>query len=286
MRRILLAATTLLVLTVVLLDLGARWRLSASIVVPARAIRANPVAVERGRHLGESVLVCTECHGADLGGAFIADAPGFGQIVGPNLTSGSGGVTKTMRDADWDRVIRHGVAPDGRPLILMPSDGYAALSDADLAALRAWVEQVQPVDRILPYTSLGFVGRALAMAGKIHVAAWTLDHDSRVDGSEQVTVSDGEQLARISGCFGCHGEDLTGRTVQPGRPPAPSLVSGRVTQWTEVEFATAVRAGRRPDGAEIDPLMPWRGFSGMSDAEVHMIWSFLLERRNMDTVQP
>lgn len=271
--------STALVASALVLDGAGRWRLAAPVDVSARPIKADGAAIERGRHLGESVLVCTECHGPDLGGKVVTDSPGFGRIIGPNLTSGRGGVGATMGELDWDRVVRHGVASDGRPLVLMPADGYAFLPDADVAALRAWVEQVPPVDRELPPTALGPVGRVLALVGKVHVAAWMIDHAAAPSAPGAQPMHEGEQLARVSGCFGCHGEDLRGRAIQPGRPPAPALVSGPVAEWTEQEFASALRTGRRPDGSELDPLMPWRGFAGLSDAEVHTLWDFLAKRR-------
>lgn len=42
------------------------------------------------------------------------------------------------------RSIRHGLAPSGRPLRLMPSEDYNRLTDDDLAAVVAWVRQLPP----------------------------------------------------------------------------------------------------------------------------------------------
>jgi cytochrome c553 len=279
MRNALLALALALIATAALADLAVRRRLKTPVEVAAQPIPARPEALGRGEHLGRSVLICAECHGPDLGGAVVTDAPGFGRIVAPNLTAGRGGIGPQMGDLDWDRAVRHGVAADGRPLVLMPSDGYAFLSIADVGALRAWVEQLPPVDRALPPTRLGPLGRWLAAGGRLHVAAWTIDHGAVAASPGGDDPLDGERLARVAGCFGCHGEDLRGREIQPGRPPAPSLLTGPVAGWTRAELATAVRAGRRPDGSALDPLMPSRGFAGLSDAEVDALWRFLAHRR-------
>src|SRR5688572_20166737 len=45
-------------------------------------------AVERGSHLVSARYVCVECHGQDLGGGTMLDAPVIGRFFGPNLTGG------------------------------------------------------------------------------------------------------------------------------------------------------------------------------------------------------
>lgn len=72
-------------------------------------------AVERGRHLVLARYGRTDCHGADFGGGVKADDPAPGTLLGPNITSGMGGRTADYRPTDWDRIVRHGVKPDGTP---------------------------------------------------------------------------------------------------------------------------------------------------------------------------
>src|SRR5690606_1423093 len=76
---------------------------------------ALELAVERGRHLIEARYACTECHGANMGGGVMVDAFPIGSLLGPNLTTGSGSRTLDYTPADWDRAVRHGILPDGRP---------------------------------------------------------------------------------------------------------------------------------------------------------------------------
>ena len=42
------------------------------------------------------------------------------------------------------RAIRHGVKPDGRAALVMPSEDYNRLSDDDLGALIAHLRQMPP----------------------------------------------------------------------------------------------------------------------------------------------
>jgi len=45
---------------------------------------------------------------------------------------GKYGIGGSYTDADWVRAIRHGVDPDGKPLVLMLSQEFNKLGDADL----------------------------------------------------------------------------------------------------------------------------------------------------------
>ena len=65
-------------------------------------------------------------------------------IRAPNITGGPGGVTAAYKPVDWVRAIRHGIRPNGRPLMVMPSEEYNRLTDADLAAVVAYIRQLPP----------------------------------------------------------------------------------------------------------------------------------------------
>lgn len=54
--------------------------------------------------------------------------------------------------------------------------------------------------------------------------------------------------------------------------PDPATGIGR---WTKMDFYTAVRSGKRPDGSSIDPFMPWGTFKQMTDTELDALWAFL-----------
>src|SRR5690606_30225998 len=117
--------------------------------------------IARGAHLASALGKCADCHGDGLGGNVMVDDPALGRLSAPNLTRGRGGVTADFAMADWDRAIRHGVRPDGTGLVVMPSEDYAALTDADLAALVGYLRQLPPVDREVPPSVIRMLGRAL-----------------------------------------------------------------------------------------------------------------------------
>jgi cytochrome c553 len=255
--------------------LSKRYEVTAAEV----AIPTDAVAVERGEHLTRAVATCTLCHGEDGGGGVYADMGLMGIVAGPNLTRGQGGIGGELSDADWVRAIRHGVRRDGTSLIVMPSEVYAHLSDADLGAIIAFLKRLPPVDREVPETRFGIAGRALLAAGKLNilVAPKTPAAVARPAVTPQPTAEYGRYLADISGCHGCHGYGLSGGRVAgpPGLPPASNLTVVGIGSWSEADFFRALREGLRPDGSALDDFMPWKVYARMSDDDVRALWQYL-----------
>src|SRR5690606_11676554 len=87
---------------------------TADLVIPT-----DSAALARGAHLART-NGCTDCHAPNFAGQVMADEPPF-RVVASNLTRGAGGVGGRYTATDFDRAIRHGLRPDGRPLLIMPS---------------------------------------------------------------------------------------------------------------------------------------------------------------------
>ncbi len=227
---------------------------------------------------------CSDCHNPDGSGKVMEEIPSFlGYIVPTNLTGGKGGVGAVYKDTDWDRAIRHGLDPEGKPLMVMPSEEYAALDDVDTAALIAYLKSLPPVDNELPPSTIGPLGRVLLVTGGLSaLPAEAIDHSAphlaAVD--RTVSVEYGAYLAAT--CTGCHGQSLSGGPIPgvPGEPPYPSNLTPNpetgLGGWQEADFVQAIRTGQRPDGSTINPqLMPWPAFSQMTDGELSALWLYL-----------
>jgi len=249
-------------------------------VIPALALPTDSASLSRGEHVARALANCVECHGDDFGGRIYLDGGPLGMVVGPNLTSGRGGVAPRLETDDWVRAIRHGLTRDGRSLIVMPSETFVHMGEEDLAALVAFLRQVPPVDRELPPTKLRLLGKAMVLAGKLPILVAEKTPDIALASSVPPgpTPEFGRYLADVSGCRGCHGLNLSGGEVAgpPGTPPTSNLTpAGPLASWTEEQFRTLLREGTRPDGTAISDFMPWRALGEMSDEELRAIWLYL-----------
>jgi mono/diheme cytochrome c family protein len=237
-------------------------------------IPSAAAAVERGRHLIETVGFCTDCHGDQLAGQLFDDGPLVGRLAIPNLTPGRGGIGHTFSDTDWIRAIRHGVGPDNKPLVDMPSNYYYYFSDADLAAIIAYLKSLPPIDNELPPIQMGPIARIVLLQDHSLLPAQVIDHTEPRPADPEVgaTVEYGQYLAKF--CSVCHGENLAGG---PDAGGGDNLTpGGELAGWSEADFINTVRTGTNPKGRKLDPeLMPWPALSKLSDTELKAIWLYL-----------
>ena len=287
MRRIVLRTLGALIIVVLALvafvyarsELALRhtWKIDEA----ALAVPAGDEAVARGEHLAIT-RGCTDCHDKDLGGKVMMEAPAIGRMAGPNLTHGSGGLPPGFGDADYERAIRHGVKPDGRAILFMPTRDFAALSDADTADLIAYVKSRSPVDRTLAPSYIGPVGRALFAFGQLPMLEARLidqhaTHVARVENAP--TVEFGNYLARA--CTGCHGQHFSGGPI-PGVPPdfpipaniTPDAATG-IGAYTKDDFYRVFREGKKRDGSAVNTFMPWQAMGRFTDTELDALWAYL-----------
>lgn len=250
--------------------------------VPAITIPSSPEAVERGRYLVSTVAGCIDCHGEDYGGGVFLDDPMVGSFRGPNLTSGQGGVGSKYTDQDWVRTIRHGIKPDGSPVLVMPAMDYYNLSDADLGDIIAYIKTVPPVDNFVEPSQAGPLGRLLVVTKQINViSAEVINHTQPHPGAPEraKSVEYGKYLASIA-CIGCHGTGLAGGPIPgtpPDWPPARNLTpGGDLASWDETKFLQTLRTGMTPAGEILDPeYMPWPNFIQMTDDDLGALWAYL-----------
>jgi mono/diheme cytochrome c family protein len=252
---------------------------TVNVVVP-RTIPTDAAAVEHGKHMATATGSCTDCHGPDLGGNVLQEPSAFGTLAAPNLTRGAGGLGGAFTETDWVRAIRHGVHRDGTSLLVMPSEVFVFMNETDLADLIAYLKQIPAVDRTMPPSRLGPLGRALLVAGQVSLIT---DRTPSLPFPAIVppgpTLEYGRYIASYAGCIGCHGPGLSGGYVEgpSGAPPAANLTphSSGLENWTETDFEHALRRGVRKNGTPIDIFMPWPNFSGMTDVEVKALWLYL-----------
>jgi mono/diheme cytochrome c family protein len=107
------------------------------------------------------------------------------------------------------------------------------------------------------------------------------------------TVEHGAYLVTIMGCHDCHtpgylynaadyNRALSGSelgwvgpwgTSYP-RNLTPDVETG-IGSWTEDQIVLALQTGRRPDGTELLPPMPWPNYAGLKTRDVRSIAKYL-----------
>lgn len=239
---------------------------------PPLAVAHVPEQVEKGAYLF-TTRGCGGCHGEHGEGRLVADMPPM-RLVGPNLTPA--GIARRYDDDGLARAIRHGIRHDGTPLVFMPVEDYAELSDADTAALISFLRSLPPVAPSGDGVRIKPLGRVLYLLGQFPlVPAERIDHSPRPRAAPPLgpTAEYGAYVART--CVGCHGEGFGGQQVHgtpPSFPPAADLTV--LHTWDLADFERAMREGKRRDGSDMHPLMPWTAFRSMTDEELAALFAY------------
>lgn len=252
--------------------------LSQTVILPSDA-----ASLQEGKRIFQ-YRGCEACHGEHLQGLVYLENPAIGQVITPNLSSGAGGIGAQRSDADLLRAIRHGLRPDGSPLLFMPSTEFYFLSDTDLGKVVAYVRSLPPVDNKMPPSALSFSGFLVMNLTQAitFLPAELIPHDQSAPPAPQpgLSLAYGEYLALS--CKVCHGLGLSGGEIPafPAEWPATSnLTSGlgsRLPGWGEKGFIDIMRSGEK-HGRRINPnYMPWKSYRHMTDLELRAVYLYLM----------
>ena len=274
LRRVILVALVLAFTLGVAIYWSTDLRLNKHYEIPENQItvRSNEETRTRGQHLVRSVAQCTTCHGDDLAGDVMSDDWLLGRLDAPNLTPGRGGIA-ARSNLEIAETIRHGVNADRRPTLLMNSDTLRVLSDADVAAIIAYLRSIPAVDRESRPRWAGPLTRLVIFLDAVpeFIPAELIDHnDIRREVAPGPTAEYGEYLVQVGACGVCHGADLEGGlnplALKDEPPPARLAPGGALTGWHQDDFLVAMRTGRTPDGRQLNErFMPWRVTARMKE---------------------
>lgn len=299
------------------LVMGACDDAGTSLPPPATAPDAGGSAILRGEYLVRSVAGCGECHTPrDATGALdqsrwlagvanrfdlVPDDDSTGGISAPNLTPAG---LSSWSDADVERAILDGVAPDGSPLFpVMPYYAYHNMAAADVQAILAYLRALPAVAGTTP------ARQPLPVA--LTAPAPPIPESAIPSTTLPAAAADYEAAQRgrylageIGFCLDCHTPWRLGET-QPldlsrafggGRafsshdwavaPPAPPVVwSYDVTPdptgiagWTADDVARVLAEGRTPGGTELCrpmPAGPVGELGGITQQDAHDIGVYL-----------
>jgi len=128
---------------------------------------------------------------------------------------------------------------------------------------------------------------ALAFAFAWHPAIEPIAPSS-VGPFDRALVADGENLARLGNCAGCHTEDPA-RPLAGGRPlatPFGTVFATNITPdaetgigaWPRSAFDRAMRRGIARSGAHLYPAFPYDHFTHASEGQLQALYAWLMTR--------
>lgn len=275
-----LAAIVLLVVAGIYIASEMRVNKTYDIAVSPITLPTDAASIEEGARL-TIIRGCNDCHDADFGGKVLIDDPMLGTFHTANLTSGAGSATNGFSVEDWDRAIRHGIDPEGKGVLIMPSNEFAALSDEQLGQIVAYLQTVPPVDREQPEPVARLLGRLLFLMGEVPLLpVESIDHTADPPAAIAPSASVEYGAYMVTTCIGCHQPNLAGGPIPgaaPGDPPSANLTpAGNLANWTLEDFTHTLRNGVTPEDKALDPTqMPWTMTQHMTDVEIEAIWLYL-----------
>ena len=116
----------------------------------------------------------------------------------------------------------------------------------------------------------------------------------QAEASDRTEVARGKYLVTQGLCTDCHtpgfffgkpdetrmlggsevGFEIPGLGIFHGPNLTPDREPG-LGNWSEQDIVTVLRTGRRPDGRELAPIMPWRAFAQLTEGDVRSIARYL-----------
>ncbi|MDB5807903.1 MAG: hypothetical protein JWN94_25 [Betaproteobacteria bacterium] len=134
---------------------------------------------------------------------------------------------------------------------------------------------------LLAAVALGTGAAALMSASSAAPESGSVD-------TEPATIARGTQLAALADCAGCHtlagGAPYAGGVALKtpyGTVHGTNITPDRATgigDWSQADFARAMREGIARDGHHLYPVFPYDHFTRVADADLHALYSFLMTR--------
>ncbi len=195
------------------------------------------------------------------------DEPMIARFVAPNLTA----AVRKYSDANLAIIIRNGVLP-GRSTMVMPSEAFVGLTDADLVRIIAFLKSLPAVDGPDANVSIGPLGRIGVAAGKFKTTAQLIAETVPPPDAAGEEAVFGRYLARTI-CAQCHGTSLRGDSNPDFTSPSLEIVAA----YSPESFVQLLRTGVALGGRNLATMSPWSRthLTYLTDAEIAALYSYL-----------
>jgi mono/diheme cytochrome c family protein len=249
--------------------------------------------VARGEYLaraGDCISCHTGTNGKPFAGGLRLDTP-FGYMLSPNITPDPDTGIGKWSYADFDRAMRHGINRQGQDMFpVMPYDFYTKLTDADTAALYAYVRTVSPVRNVVVTNHLDFPFNqrwAMSVWRELYFTPGTY----RPDPQQSAAWNRGAYLVEGLGhCSDCHSPRNVMGGIEKSKQFSGAVVDGwfalnlssnlhtGLGDWTAQEIATYLKTGSfRGRTTSLGPMdeVIRNSMSYMTDADLLAIGTYL-----------
>lgn len=265
---------------------------------PEIVVDGTAAQVEHGRYLFHHLLACVACHAERdttlfgdplVPGTVGKEYPGWrSEVFPPNVTPAALG---DWTDGEIARAIASGIRKDGSGLFpAMPYAAYRNLALDDLAAVVAYMRELEPIPVELPRTRPRVPLNVIA-----RIAPRPADPPERVPEGE---IERGAYLAAVAACAFCHTPFERHRSIDTlafagghafeagewvvrsaNLTPDPRTGIGT---WSREKFVDRFRRvashperPRRRDPHDPPSVMPWAEHAEMTDEDLGAIHAYL-----------
>lgn len=259
----------------------------------AACAQDNAALLMRGKYLMEGVVACANCHIArndkgeplydkGLSGGMLFDDAAF-KAYAPNITPDPETGIGKWTDAQLAKAIREGIRPDGRLIgPPMPVPFYRNLSDADLAAIIAYLKAQPPVKHVVAKSTYHIPLPPNYGPPVEHVTA----------PAQASTRQYGEYLANIGHCMDCHtprgknGMLIMSRLGAGGQvikwPGGSEAVTPNLTpdesglkSWSDAQIERAIREGIDKNGTHLRRIMAFDWYKNIDAQDMSALIAYL-----------
>lgn len=234
----------------------------------ALTIPTDPDSIREGRRLATIRGCFNDCHGKEAEGRVLFDDPKIARIVAPNLTA----AVRKYSDAQLAIIIRNGVRPDGRSVIVMPAEAFSGMTDADLSRIIAFLKSLPLVPGPGPDVAVGPLGRLGLVTGKFKTVAQLIADTVPPPTAMTPEAQRGRYLAQTI-CAECHGTSLRGAANPDFTSPDLRVVASYSSEAFTRLLRTGVALGERKLGVMSERAR--NNLSHLTDSEIAALYSYL-----------
>jgi mono/diheme cytochrome c family protein len=236
-------------------------------VVPI-SIPKDTESIAEGRRLATIRGCVNGCHGKNAEGVVMFDEPMIARLVAPNLTA----AVRKYSDAEIAAIVRNGVRPDGRSVLVMPAEAFKWMTDADLGRIIAFLKSLPPSTGPGPGIVIGPLGRIGLAVGKFKTVGQLIADAEPPPEATNEQAAFGRYLARTT-CPQCHGTNLRGAATPDFVSPDLRIVAA----YSPEAFAELMRTGVALGGRKLGVMGGWarQNLSQFTDDEIAALYSYL-----------